>query len=125
MAANEYPALMAAGRKDGYADIGLPAPTADSLVAEDASTIRYPDYIAYEEARLEVLRSAFPQDQRYSEMLARHAQGWYVPEGRLFPMGDNRDNSRDARYFGAVKYKKVLGQAMFIYWPLNRIGAIR
>jgi len=125
MTATEYPALLAAGRKDGYADIGLPPSTADSLAASEASAIKYPDYIAYEAARLEVLRSAFPQEKRYSEMLARHTQGWYVPEGRLFPMGDNRDNSRDARYFGPVKFKKVLGQAMFIYWPLNRIGKIR
>jgi signal peptidase I len=40
-------------------------------------------------------------------------------------MGDNRDNSRDARYFGSVTKEKVLGRAMFIYWPLNRLGAIR
>jgi len=125
MAQSEYTALLAAARKDGFADIGLPAFEADMVAAVDAATIRYPDYIAYEAARLEVLRSAFPQDQRYSEMLSRHTQGWYVPEGRLFPMGDNRDNSRDARYFGPVKYKKVLGHAMFIYWPLNRMGKIR
>jgi len=125
MAATEYPALLAAGRKDGFTDIGLTASPGDSSTAAEAPAIRYPDYIAYEAARLEVLRSAFPQDKRYSEMLARHTQGWYVPEGRLFPMGDNRDNSRDARYFGPVKFKNVLGQAMFIYWPMNRIGRIR
>ncbi len=52
-------------------------------------------------------------------------EGYYVPEGRLFPMGDNRDNSRDARYFGAVRLEKVLGKGLFRYWPLGRIGGVR
>ena len=53
------------------------------------------------------------------------AEGYYVPEGRLFPMGDNRDDSHDARYFGAVRLEKVLGKALVRYWPLYRIGGVR
>ena len=52
-------------------------------------------------------------------------EGYYVPAGRIFPMGDNRDNSRDARYFGTVSLDKVLGKGLFRYWPLYRIGGIR
>ncbi len=52
-------------------------------------------------------------------------RGWYIPEGRIFPMGDNRDDSRDARYFGPVRMEKVLGRAWFKYWPFTRIGGIR
>jgi signal peptidase I len=51
--------------------------------------------------------------------------GWYIPANRLFPMGDNRDDSRDARYFGAVRMEKVLGRALFRYWPLTRFGGVR
>jgi signal peptidase I len=51
-------------------------------------------------------------------------EGYNVPEGRLFPMGDNRDNSHDARYFGPVRLEKVLGKALFRYWPLGRFGGI-
>jgi signal peptidase I len=40
-------------------------------------------------------------------------------------MGDNRDNSKDARWFGAVSLDKVLGHALFVYWPLGRLGSIR
>jgi signal peptidase I len=40
-------------------------------------------------------------------------------------MGDNRDNSKDARYFGPVRLRSVLGRATFKYWPLTRIGRIR
>ena len=40
------------------------------------------------------------------------------------PLGDNRDNSKDGRYFGPVSLDNVLGKAMFKYWPINRIGKI-
>ena len=52
-------------------------------------------------------------------------EGTLIPEGRLFPMGDNRDDSRDARYFGAVRLEKVLGRALVRYWPLTRLGLVR
>jgi signal peptidase I len=52
-------------------------------------------------------------------------EGYYVPEGRIFPMGDNRDNSHDARYFGPVRLEKVLGAGLFRYWPIARFGAVR
>ena len=52
-------------------------------------------------------------------------EGYYVPFGRIFPMGDNRDNSRDARYFGTVSLDKVLGKGLFRYWPIYRFGGIR
>jgi signal peptidase I len=39
-----------------------------------------------------------------------------VPQGELFMMGDNRDNSNDSRFWGPVKMDFVKGHAMFIYW---------
>ena len=39
-------------------------------------------------------------------------------------MGDNRENSADSRYFGAIPQDSVVGVALFRYWPLNRIGGI-
>jgi signal peptidase I len=120
-----YPRLEAAGRAAAYMDLGLTPP--DDLVdaASLVSTLRYPDYLAHERSRLELLRGARPQENRYRTLLARHTQGWYVPEGRIFPLGDNRDNSRDGRYFGPVRMSRVLGKGSLIYWPLRRIGSIR
>jgi signal peptidase I len=39
-----------------------------------------------------------------------------VPQGYLFMMGDNRDNSADSRYWGPLPRELVLGKAMIIHW---------
>ncbi|MDR1239671.1 MAG: signal peptidase I [Treponema sp.] len=124
----QYPALEAAGGMTAYADLGIPVPAGLQSAAAGIGNLRYPDYLAHERARLETLRGALPQDERYRMLLARHRLGWYVPEGRVLPLGDNRDNSRDGRYFGPVRESKILGKGALIYWPMLprwRAGPIR
>jgi signal peptidase I len=124
MQAEQYPVLQAAGQAAAMADIGLPVSEKLFQAASSAGNLRAPDYFAHERSRLETLRKASPQERRYTPLLARHRLGWYVPEGRVLPMGDNRDNSRDGRFFGPVKISKVLGKGMIIYWPYWRINRI-
>ncbi len=42
-----------------------------------------------------------------------------VPEGYLFVLGDNRDDSLDSRFWGFVPLGNVVGEPLFVYWSYN------
>ncbi len=43
-----------------------------------------------------------------------------VPAGRVFVLGDNRDNSDDSRRWGSLSGEYVVGKVVCIYWPRKR-----
>ena len=66
------------------------------------------------------------QNNYISDKNINYSIGPYVvPEKSLWVMGDNRNNSMDSHIWGFLPYEKVIGKAIFRYWPLNNIGPIR
>ena len=76
----------------------------------------------------EALDEDYTQGSSYP--LSTQAEGvevsypYTVPEGCVWLMGDNRENSSDSRYFGAVSCDNLIGIVCFRYWPLDRIGVL-
>lgn len=66
------------------------------------------DQLLTEDYILEKTRSEYPKST--------------VPEGRVFVMGDNRNNSEDSRFadVGFVPYDLIKGKAMLVFWPVSQ-----
>ncbi len=65
---------------------------------------------------------ALKEPWTYFQTLSPPIKRFVVPANSYFVMGDNRANSCDSRFWGAVPHKDIIGKAFFRIWPLSRFG---
>ena len=61
-----------------------------------------------------------PEEYRDHVSMARRT----VPPDQYFVLGDHRSSSNDSRNWGMVPRSYVYGKAVFVYWPLERLGVL-
>jgi len=65
-----------------------------------------------------------PLDENYLKVKTNYIGSWVIPEGQLFVLGDNRNNSSDSHDWGTVPLDYVVGKAVMVYWPPPAWGLI-
>jgi len=64
----------------------------------------------------------------YVPDLFRDRNSWgprQVPPDDYFVLGDHRNSSNDSRTWGFVDRKYIYGKAVFVYWPLDKLGVLK
>lgn len=65
-----------------------------------------------------------PLDETYIKAPPAYQGSWTVPAESVFVLGDNRNNSSDSHNWGEVPLDKIIGKAVFVYWPPTEWGVI-
>ncbi len=48
-----------------------------------------------------------------------------IPAGQYYMLGDNRNFSRDSHFWKGLEKRRIIGHAVFVFWPPARIGTIK
>ncbi|AEV28253.1 signal peptidase I [Sphaerochaeta pleomorpha str. Grapes] len=124
--ASTYDGIKAWGSLFGYKELGIQANSAPTYLSSAYLSVKndnYPDDMyQFETSKMRTKALFDPSDFNSRSDSHKYSQGIYVPQGSILPLGDNRDDSRDGRYFGPISQKKINGRVLFRFFPFNRIG---
>ncbi|MCM8765429.1 MAG: signal peptidase I [Candidatus Omnitrophica bacterium] len=96
------------------------------LIAKPGETVKIENGYIYIDGKKIDSHPVIKQIYYYNRgSLGNSPEGTKVPENSFFVLGDNSAFSQDSRYWGFVPRKYILGKAILIYWPIQRIGIIR
>ena len=101
----------------------------DGRVSVNGQALDEP-YVAFEPAAPNVFRDNFPAtiytDPQVDPDWWKQMQGLVqdgelvVPQGQYFVMGDNRNHSKDSRFWGFVSRQEIVARPLVIYFSLSR-----
>jgi signal peptidase I len=65
-----------------------------------------------------------PLTEPYIAAAPAYTGTWVVPDGQLFVLGDNRNQSSDSHSWGFVPVDNIVGKALVVYWPLDQFKTL-
>ena len=91
-------------------------------VAVGGDTIKIRNDVIYiNDKELKMPYAVFKRAMNRGSHVIRDYGPYTVPEGRVFVMGDNRNNSWDSRWWGTVEVSEVRGKAFILYFSWDSV----
>lgn len=91
------------------------------LIGREGDTVRIENFNVYVNGK--IINQTYLNKNFVQRPFSRYMQEITIPKGKLFVLGDNRDNSNDGRFFGLVDRSDVIGKAKrIILGQTSRIG---